>query len=158
MSTDIPEGKNEEKDSVRFFRPIIIGAGILALLLLAIVLLQLRGICMHYQYYIITGGESQCVYGIWKVQEGHPLYAWPNKEFYQLSLYNFAFYYLYAEVLNLLRAHGPGIMLYGRFLTVFFAGLGCLVQARLLLLLASKPKNRAICIAAVLVSFCTWFN
>ncbi len=155
---DLPERKDKERDSVRFFRPMIIGAGILALLLLAILLLQLRGICRHYQFYIITGGESQCVYGIWKVQEGHPLYAWPNKEFYQLSLYNFAFYYGYANVLNLLHAHGPAIMLYGRFLTVCFAGLGCFIQTRLLLFLTPGIKNRAICIAALLISFCTWFN
>ncbi len=139
-------------------KAMVFGAGILALLLLAILLFQLCGISHHYQYYITTGGETHCIYGIWKVQEGHPLYAWPNKDFFQLTLYNFGFYHLYAGILNLLHAHGPEIMLYGRYLSSVLTLLGCLIQVRLLFFLAGGLKSRVVNGAIFLFSFCTWFN
>lgn len=165
----------EQTASVRAARKVVVvGIGALAVLLLAILLLQLRGIVQHYEFYTTTGGETQSVYGIWKVQEGHPLYEWPNKDFYQLTLYNFGFYHLYAGALSLLGARGPSIMLYGRFLTVILAFCGCLLQAKLLRFLvlgqgANGPegtrhpvscgfRGRAVAWAICLISFCTWFN
>ncbi len=139
-------------------RAILFGGGLLAILLLIILFLQLRGIWLHYQFYITTGIETPVAYGIWKVQEGYPLYSWPTKDFYQLTLYNFASYYLYAKVLNLLHVHGPEIMLYGRYLTTLFACCGILIQARMLCFLARDLMSRTVKAAIMLVSFYTWFN
>lgn len=137
---------------------LLIGLGVLAVLLLAILSLQLRGIWLHYQFYTTTGGENHTVYGIWKVQEGHPLYAWPNQDFYQLTLYNFGFYHLYAALLDLIHVHGPKIMLYGRYLTVLFAAGGLFIQTRLLVFLTKDIQNRTVLSAIWLAAFCTWFN
>lgn len=139
-------------------RAMAFGAGILSLFLFAILFLQLRGIALHYEYYVTTGCESFCVYDIWNVQGGHPLYAWPNKDFYQLTIYNFAFYYLYAKALNLLHAHGAQIMLYGRYLTAGFAFCGLLIQSWLLWFLTAGFRTRAVKTAIFLIAFCTWFN
>jgi hypothetical protein len=139
-------------------RVMLIGLGSLSCLLLAILVLQLRGIWLHYQYYTTTGAENLPVYGIWKVQEGHPLYGWPNREFFQLTLYNFGFYHLYAGILSFFHARGPLIMLYGRYLTVAFALCGLFAQTRLLCFLTKEARSGMAGLAIWLVCFCTWFN
>ena len=136
----------------------LLGLGSLSCILLAILVLQLRGIWLHYQYYVTTGGENLSIYGVWKVQEGHPLYAWPDRDFFQLTLYNFGFYYLYADILGFFHARGPLIMLYGRYLTVIFAVCGLFIQTRLICLLTRDVRDRLVSVAIWLVCFCTWFN
>src|SRR5206468_6600055 len=93
-------------------KEITIGAAVLAILLLLILIFQILGLYRSYAYYITTGAESLPIYSIWEVQNRIPLYQWPFKDFYQLTLYNFGFYYTYAFTLNLLHAHGPEILLY----------------------------------------------
>jgi hypothetical protein len=150
---------DQERTTVQMMgKAIILGAGALSLFLFIILVLQLRGIARHYQYYITTGTETFCVYGIWKVQGGHPLYAWPNRDFYQLTLYNFGFYHLYARILGLLHARGPEIMLYGRFLTAAFAFCGLVIQSLLLWFLTRELRSRVVNLAIFLIAFCTWFN
>ena len=113
--------------------------------------LQLRAVWRSHAYYSITGGDTLCAYGIWKVQEGHPLYEWPNQEFYQLTPYNAAFYHSYAGVLKVFGASGPAILLSGRYLTVVFTLLGisgndgCRVGHPLMRLLSTSrlPSLRA---------------
>jgi len=136
----------------------IFASGLLAILLLTILIIQLRAINHGYAYNDTTGGETQCVYSLWKVQEGHPLYAWPNKEFYQFTIYNFGFYRLYASILSLLGAHGPELMLQGRYLTLVFALMGALIQSRLLFFFLRESKSRALAAAIYIFSFCVWFN
>lgn len=155
----LPKAGGPEKNSVQAMgMTIALGCGVLAVLLFIILALQLRGIWLHYPFYSITGGENQVMYGIWKVQEGHPLYAWPYKDFFQLTLYNFASYHLYAKILLLFHVHGPQIMLYGRYLTVLFAACGAFIQTRLLCFLAAGSMSRAVKAAILVISFYTWFN
>ena len=73
-----------------FVRSLLLILCVLTVLLLAILVLHLRAVWRSHAYYSITGGDTLCAYGIWKVQEGSPLYEWPNQEFYQLAFYNAA--------------------------------------------------------------------
>ncbi|HEV3271019.1 MAG TPA: hypothetical protein VGZ93_02455 [Candidatus Methylacidiphilales bacterium] len=142
----------------RVLRPILAGAVVLACLLALILVLQVHGLYRNYAYYITTGSESLPVYSIWEVQEGHPLYQWPYKDFYQLTLYNFGFYYSYAFVLGLFHIHGPEILLYGRLLTAFLSLVGVIVQTRLIKAALCRPVSGLEEAATWLISFCTWFN
>ncbi len=136
----------------------IFAIGLLAILLLTILIIQLRALSFGYAYNDTTGGETQCVYSIWKAQEGCPLYAWPNKEFFQFTIYNFGFYRIYAGILNFIGAHGPNIMLAGRYLTVVFTMIGAFIQSRLMLFFLRESKSRALANAIYIFSFCVWFN
>jgi len=146
------------KNHSRVESQITIGTAPLGFLLLLILILQIRGLFLNYAFYITTGVESIPVYSIWEVQNGMPLYQWPFRDNYQLTLYNFGFYYTYAFVLNLLHAHGPEILLYGRLLTVMFSFVGVVIQTRLIKGILAGPTRGLEEAAIWLISFCTWFN
>jgi hypothetical protein len=80
--------------------------------------------------------EAPCVYNVWKVQNGQPLYEWPIREPYSLTFYNVAFYHSYARVLQAFGVGGSDIILGGRLLTVLWGLLGALVSYRLTAALA----------------------
>jgi hypothetical protein len=82
--------------------------------------------------------EAPCIYNVWKVQNGQPLYEWPTREPYNLTFYNAAFYYTYAGTLQALGVGGADIILGGRLLTVFFGLLGVLVTYHLAAALAER--------------------
>jgi hypothetical protein len=106
----------------------------------------------------MTGSESLPVYSIWEVERGYPLYQWPYKDHYQLTLYNFGFYDSYAFLLNLAHVRGPEILLYGRLLTTFFCAIGICLQTRLIKALLPGPTGYLEEISLWLVSICTWLN
>src|SRR5713101_1331305 len=75
-------------------------------------------------FYPINGWESLMAYSIWKIQNHLPLYEWPQREPFALTLYNYLFYELYAYLLKYLGVSGPRILVAGRMLTLSFACLG----------------------------------
>ena len=52
----------------------------------------------HGEFFEATGTERVPVYGVWKAQQGYPVYENPFAESFALSMYNYAFYYGYAAV------------------------------------------------------------
>jgi hypothetical protein len=103
--------------------------------------------------------EGPCVYNIWKVQQGQPLYEWPTREPYNVTFYNVAFYQFYARALQVLGVGGADIILGGRLLTVLFGLLGAVVTYRLTAALvdpaAWSPAARWL---AAGFSFFLWFG
>jgi hypothetical protein len=75
--------------------------------------------------------EGPCVYNIWKVQHGYPLYEWFDREPYNVTYYNWAFYQTYARVLQALGVECEGIILGARLLTLLCGLIGSLVTYRL---------------------------
>jgi len=125
--------------------------------LLFILIKLLSAIFSHYDLYLTTGGESFPVYSIWKVQNGHPLYEWPNKGLYQLTLYNFLFYHVYGHALSHLGFINQDILLGGKLLTLCFAILGATSQFYIMVLLVgSCSKGCKIFFATI--SACVWLN
>jgi hypothetical protein len=104
-------------------------------------------------------------YGVWKVQNGWPLYERADREPYSVTLYNYGFYHLYAAVLRLVGVGGSGIVLAGRLLTVLFGLVGCFLTYRLITCLSRPPGARggrwlAACFAGFLwfgASSTSWF-
>src|SRR3954462_11344141 len=78
--------------------------------------------CWHWE--ITDGREGPGIYALWRVLHGYPLYEWPHRPPYSLTLYNFGFYYFYAGVMRLLGVNDEGLLLAPRALTLLAAGLG----------------------------------
>src|SRR5437879_9986313 len=72
-------------------------------------------------FYPTNGSESLMAYSVWKIQNHLSLYEWPQRDPFALTLYNYLFYELYAHLLKRLGVSGPGILVAGRMLTLFFA-------------------------------------
>src|SRR2546426_4473874 len=74
--------------------------------------------------YPTAGWESLMSYSVWKIQNHLPLYEWPQRDPFTLTLYNYLFYALYGHLLDYLGVSGSGILIGGRALTLLFACLG----------------------------------
>lgn len=72
--------------------------------------------------------EGPVLYAIWKVRNGHPLYEWPTRPYFTLTLYNFLFYQSYAAILALLRVPNDAMAIAGRLVTLAFACAGACAQ------------------------------
>jgi len=84
--------------------------------------------CWHWE--ITDGREGPGIYAIWRLLHGYPLYEWPNRPPYSLTLYNFGFYYFYAGVMRLLGVNDEGLLAAPRVLTLLAAVLGAALFAR----------------------------
>jgi hypothetical protein len=111
--------------------------------------------CWHWE--ITDGREGPGIYAIWRLLHGYPLYEWPHRPPYSLTLYNFGFYYFYAGVMRLLGANDEALLLAPRGLTLLASGLGAVLFARLAWLYA-RPRGTAAKVALVAFSFCVWFG
>lgn len=107
-----------------------------------------------------TGGEGSLVYGIWRAQHGHPLYAWPAAEDYTFyaSAGNFLFYVLYGRLFAACGIGGDGILVWGRLLSALFALLGAGIQWRLLSRLASAGASRPVMAILALAPLLVWLG
>jgi len=85
--------------------------------------------CWHWE--ITDGREGPGIYAIWRLLHGYPLYEWPNRPPYSLTLYNFGFYYFYAAVMRLFGVKDEGLLGAPRALTLLAAVLGAALFARL---------------------------
>ncbi len=98
-------------------------------------------------------------YGVWKVQNGYPLYEPPDREPYCITLYNYGFYHLYARLLSLVGVTGPAIVLGGRLLSVLFGLAGCVLTYRLIMRLAVPgERGGAVRWFVACFAFFLWFG
>jgi hypothetical protein len=85
--------------------------------------------CWHWEG--TEGREGPGIYAIWRLLHGYPLYEWPNRPPYTLTLYNFGFYHFYAAVMRVFGVNDEGLLVAPRVLTLVAALLGCALFARL---------------------------
>lgn len=111
--------------------------------------------CWHWE--ITDGREGPGIYALWRVLHGYPLYEWPHRPPYSLTLYNFGFYYFYAGVMRVLGVNDEGLLLAPRALTLLAAGLGAALFARLAWLYA-PARGPGAKVALGAFSFCVWFG
>jgi len=95
---------------------------LLVLLDAAVAAIRIGGI-LSYGRLILFPAEGPVLYALWKVQHGYPLYEWPTRPVFTLTLYNFLFYDVYAWITRALRAFDGDLIVAGRFLT-FAAAFG----------------------------------
>ena len=84
---------------------------------------------LSYGRLVLFPAEGPVLYALWKVQHGHPLYEWPTRPVFTLTLYNFLFYETYAIVTRALRAFDGDMIVAGRFVTLTIAAAGAAAQA-----------------------------
>src|SRR5437870_12122317 len=109
-------------------------------------------------FYPINGWESLMAHSVWKIQNHLPLYEWPQREPFALTLYNYLFYALYAHLLNCLRASGVGILLAGRMLTLLFACLGAGVLTSIMRKACPEQTCKGTMPLAVMLASLTWLS
>jgi hypothetical protein len=100
--------------------------------------------------------EGPVLYAIWKVRNGHPLYEWPTRPYFVLTLYNFLFYKSYAGILAALRVTNDGMPIAGRFVTLAFAAFGALGQYTAARRVVWIPPSYRLPLA--LLSLVTWIG
>jgi hypothetical protein len=111
--------------------------------------------CWHWN--IAEGREGPGIYALWRVLHGYPLYEWPNRPPYSLTLYNFGFYHFYAAVMRLFGVNDESLLIAPRFLTLLASPLGALLFARLAWSLApARTSGGRIALGAL--SFGIWFG
>ncbi len=85
--------------------------------------------CWHWE--ATEGREGPGIYAIWRLLHGYPLYEWPNRPPYTLTLYNFGFYHFYAAVMRVFGVNDEALLVAPRVLTLLAALLGGVLFARL---------------------------
>lgn len=102
-----------------------------AVLNLAVFFFRLVSVWKYGSLFSTGSGEFLMIYSVWKGMHHLPVYEWPLKYPFSLTLYNYLFYELYAAVLRLIGAWDSGIETWGRLFTSLFAILGAMAQWRL---------------------------
>ncbi len=103
-----------------------------------------------------TGFEEFCLYNIWKVAHGLPLYEWPQKPPFLLTSYNVGFYTIYGSWTRFLGAVDGRLVLSTRLLTTFIAVLACGLQVNLVRrITGDRHWSRR---DAVALGFLFWFG
>jgi hypothetical protein len=100
--------------------------------------------------------EGPVLYAIWKVRHGHPLYEWPTRPYFVLTLYNFVFYKSYAALFEALRLSDPAMPIAARFITGAYAIAGAVGQYAAVSRLTPVPRSFRLPLACLCVA--TWFG
>ena len=97
---------------------------------LNLVVFLIRAVSVHRfgALFATSGGEGQVIYSIWKYMRHLPVYEFPLKWPFGLSLYNYLFYDSYAVILKWIGVSDAGIKTTGRLLTAVFPILGAIAQ------------------------------
>jgi hypothetical protein len=117
---------------------------------LAVFLLRAVSILRFGSLFGTTGGECLMTYSIWKKMHGYPIYESPLTKPFSLSLYNYLFYYVYAEVFRALGWWDAQILTFGRMLTALFAVIGALAQWQLVRMKISSRIHTYLCLGICL--------
>jgi hypothetical protein len=102
-----------------------------AILNLAVFVLRAVSVCKYGSLFSTSSGEFLMIYSIWKGMHHLPVYEWPFRFPFSLTLYNFLFYKLYAAVFSLIGVYDSDIETCGRLFTSLFSVVGAFAQWRL---------------------------
>jgi hypothetical protein len=98
---------------------------------LAVYLIRIVSVWRYGALFCSTAVESPMIDSVWRCMNHRPVYTWPFAFPFSLSMYNYLFYYSYANALKLAGAWDAAILTWGRQFTLLFALLGGLAQWRL---------------------------
>ena len=110
----------------------IAAIALFALLNLAVLLLRAMSVWRYGDMFSTGSGDVLVEYAVWKGMHHLPIYEWPVRYPFSLTLYNFMTYKLYAVVLHSIGVWDGGILVWGRYLTALFAVVGAVAQWRLI--------------------------
>jgi len=129
-----------------------------AVLALAITALRLANVWQFGGLVTTTGGEESCIYSVWKLANGFPLYEDPRTAPFAITLYNFLFYWVYAACGLVFGSNGPELMLVGRLASLGIAAVGAAGQYFFVCSLWPGSATRRLKIAAWCVAILVWFG
>jgi hypothetical protein len=137
-------------------RPARVFAALLALLaVLDVVILAIRAAdVVTLGHFHLLSAEGPVLYAIWKVRTAHPLYEWPTRPYFALTLYNVLFYKTYAAIFSLLRVANDGTPVAGRLVTLAFAFAGAAGQY----VAARRVAGPGLRVPLVSLSIVTWMG
>src|SRR5947207_6914806 len=141
---------NPPSDQTNSSTPLTTAVVIFAGLNLAVFLLRTVSVIRYGSLFGTSGGECLMVYSIWKKMQGYAIYEWPLTRPFSLSLYNYFFYYAYAEVFRILGWWDAQILTLGRMLSAVFAAIGALAQWQLVKSKISSLTHKYLCLALCL--------
>jgi hypothetical protein len=104
------------------------------------------------------GIEGPGLYAMWRERHGYAIYEWPTRPFFALSLYNIAFYKVYAWILALVDVRDPATPMIARFITLGFAAVGAVAQFIILSRASLKLVGRRSGSIVLPLAFVTWFG
>jgi hypothetical protein len=96
---------------------------------------------LEYGRLVLLPAEGQGLYAIWKLRHGYPLYEWPTRAYFALTLYNFLFYKTYAWLFTIFRVSDAAVPIAGRFVTLTFAACGAWGQYAATRLLVPEARR-----------------
>jgi hypothetical protein len=130
----------------------------LAILTNTAVILSRSESAIHTSDVANTGlGEEPCIYNIWKAMNGLPVYQRVATYPYNVALYNWGFYYFYAQVACVLRLSDEQLVTGLRGITLVSTIIGSLGTLALVSLI--RPfRNRAEWALAAGISYLVWFS
>ncbi len=131
---------------------------VLTVLNLTVFTVKFVSVLQHGHIADTSGGEGLCIYNIWKIQNGYPLYETPDRPPYSLTLYNYGFYWTYSTLLSLFHCTGSDISVGAKLLTLLFGGLGAVGQFLLIRQLISGKISWLNSLTLVLLTFQVWFG
>jgi hypothetical protein len=135
----VPDRLDGSSRTPAALRLMVLAGTILFVATLAVFLVRFVAVVRMGDYYDAVC-EGPPTYGIWKVQNGWPLYEGSDRQPYSVTLYNFGFYHLYANVLRVVGVGGSEIVLGGRLLSALFGLAGCFLTYRLIARLADSGQ------------------
>lgn len=113
---------------------------------------------IHFSALMPVPIEGPGIYAIWKVQHGYPLYEWPTRPFFGLTLYNFLFYVTYAWILRLVGVTSAALPVGTHLLTIVFTAIGAVAQYVATLIVLRRVDVRVDRGFVAATSFLIWFG
>ena len=123
---------------------------VVSILCVAPQIVRLLSIIRYYGVFVTTGAEGINFYNIWRVINRHPLYTNPWLPPFNVTLYNFGFYWSYGLLARVIGVNDAGIMLFSRFMSLAFAVGGACLSVATVQLIYGKLTSAAKMMAAML--------
>ncbi len=132
--------------------------GLAAVLAIVVTALRLSNIWEFGAWVTTTGGEESCIYSVWKLVNGFPLYEDPRTAPFAITLYNFLFYWVYAVGGFVFGGSGQELMFAGRVASLLVAALGAVGQYLFLCSLWPRVATRRLRFAVWAAAISVWFG
>ena len=104
-----------------------------------------------------SGGEGVIIHNVWKAAHGFQVYGFPDRDPFDITLYNYMFFFTYGRLAAGCGMDGDALVSFCRLLTLGSASLGAFAQWRILLLALGTVTRRE-SVVIVLLSILTWYG
>jgi len=104
-----------------------------------------------------SGGEGVIIHNVWKAAHGFDVYLFPDRDPFDITLYNYLFFFTYGRLSAWCGMEGDALVTFCRFLTLSSAILGAFAQWRILGMALGIMNRRESAIVALLC-FLTWYG